>query len=211
MTSLPRSFLWHRVDTIGTDHALLDDRRGLYARGAAVAADPVPFTCRYELVTDEAWATVRFDVSAEGAGWLRTARLERAAGRWRVTTAEQGDLDAALTAAGQARAGLPGAEDPDALADVLDVDLSASPLFNTLPVRRLGIANAPAGTEHEIAVAWVLVPSLAVVRARQLYTTLGNGAVRFASEGFTADIALDGEGYVERYPGLADRHGARRG
>ena len=47
---------------------------------------------------------------------------ELAAGRWRGTATEQGNLDAALTAAGHARAGLPGIEYPDQLYGVHDVD-----------------------------------------------------------------------------------------
>jgi hypothetical protein len=205
MQTLPKSLFWRRTDTAGADHALIDDAHGLYARGVAVAATPVPYTCRYELVTDEGWATVRLDVTAEGAGWLRTVRLERAAGRWRVTTGEQGDLDRALVAAGHARAGLPGTEEPDRLVDAIDVDLGAAPLFNTLPVRRLGLAHAPAGTEHTIEVAWVRVPSLEVIAAEQRYAALDTGAVRFSSASFTAELALDADGYVTHYPGLAER------
>lgn len=204
MSTLPKSRFWVRTDTAGADHALLDDARGLYARGVAAAATPVPYTCRYELVTDESWATTRLEVNVEGAGWLRTARLERAAGRWRVTTAEQGDLDRALGAAGHHRAELPGIEDPSRLIDAVDVDLGAAPLFNTLPIRRLGLHGAPAGASHTITVAWVLVPSLKVLPAEQVYTAL-DGKVRFSSAGFTADLDLDAEGYVTHYPGLAER------
>jgi uncharacterized protein len=205
MATLPKSLFWRRVDTAGADHALLDDHRGLYARGVAVAATPVPHNYRYELVTDERWAAVRLEVTAEGAGWLRTVRLERAAGRWRVTTAEQGDLDQALVAAGMPRAGLPGMEDPSRLAPAVDVDVSAAPLFNTLPVRRLGLLTAPPGTEHRLVVAWVLVPELEVVVAEQIYTSLGGGHIRFQSDTFTAEIDLDADGYVLHYPGLAER------
>lgn len=209
MSILPKSLLWHRLDTIGADHALLDDRRGLYARGVAVATDPVPHTYRYEVQTDESWAAVRLEVSAEGAGWLRTVRLERAAGRWRVTTAEQGDLGRALAAAGEPAAGLPGTEDPELLADAVDVDVSAAPLFNALPFRRLGMARAAAGTEFPITVAWVLVPSLEVVASEQVYTGRGPGGVGFATDGFSAELKLDPDGYVTHYPGLADRHRGR--
>ncbi|HEY3008386.1 MAG TPA: putative glycolipid-binding domain-containing protein [Micromonosporaceae bacterium] len=204
MPTLPKSLFWRRTDTAGADHALVDDARGLYARGVAVAATPVPYTCRYELVTDEGWATARLEVTAEGAGWQRTARLERATGRWRVTTAEQGDLDRALVAAGRARAALPGTEEPDRLAEAVDVDLGAAPLFNTLPVRRLGLLAAPPGTERDVVVAWVLVPSLQVVAAEQRYVAL-DGGVRFSSRSFTAELDLDEDGYVTRYPGLAER------
>ncbi|WP_422772784.1 putative glycolipid-binding domain-containing protein [Plantactinospora sp. WMMC1484] len=206
MSTMPKTLFWSRTDVPGADHAFAADRRGLTARGTALAVDPIPFTCRYELRTDEHWATAGLEVSCEGAGWLRTLRLERAAGRWRASTAEQGDLDAALTAAGRPGAGLPGTEEPERLAEAVDVDLSASPLFNTLPVRRLGLRDAAPGSSHRIVAVRVLVPSLQVVPAEQVYTVLAEGNVRFASQGFTADLTLDADGFVRHYPGLAQRH-----
>ncbi|MFY1705466.1 MULTISPECIES: putative glycolipid-binding domain-containing protein [Micromonospora] len=203
-----QSLFWSRIDTTGAEHALVTDERGLTARGTQVAVDPIPYTCRYTLVTGPDWATSRLEVEAEGAGWLRGVHLEHGTDGWRVTTTEQGDLDRALTAAGQPTAGLPGTDDPDGLVDASDVDLGGSPLFNTLPVRRLGLTAAPAGTEHRITVAWVLVPSLLVVPAEQVYTALGAGQVRFTSDTFTADLTLDPAGYLLRYPGLAVRHDA---
>ena len=202
--ALPRALLWRRIDTAGTELTLLDDRRGLVARGTATAADPIAYACRYDLTTDDGWATVRLEVTAEGAGWLRTARLERAAGRWRVTTAEQGDLDAALRASGRAPAGLPGTEEPERLREALDIDLGGSPLTNTLPIRRLNLLSEPPGSTHTIVAAWVLVPSLQVLRAEQTYTVLGEGRIRYSSAGFTADLTVDADGYVTDYPGLAE-------
>jgi hypothetical protein len=71
---MPTAFFWDRIDSSGSDLALVDDRRGLYARGYATAVDPVPHVCRYELVTDEDWAAVRLDVAECGRG---TARVHR--------------------------------------------------------------------------------------------------------------------------------------
>jgi hypothetical protein len=205
MSTLPGSLFWERRDTAGAEHVLVDARTGLYARGTALAIDPVRYTCRYELQTDPSWATSRFEVSAEGAGWARSVRLELAAGRWRATTSEQGNLDAALTAAGHAGAALPGTEDPDLLYGAFDVDLSGSPLTNTLPIRRLNLLKAEPGVAHRLSVAWVLLPSLEVVQADQIYTTLGDGMVRYATETFSADLVLDDDGFVRDYPGLARR------
>ncbi|MFY1688563.1 putative glycolipid-binding domain-containing protein [Plantactinospora sp. WMMB782] len=205
MSSMPKTLFWSRTDVPGADHAFAAERRGLAARGTALAVDPIAFTCRYEVHTDERWAAERLEVSCEGAGWLRTLRLERAAGRWRASTAEQGDLDAALAAAGRPGAGLPGTEEPERLAQAVDIDLGGSPLFNTLPVRRLGLRDAAPGTSHRIVAVWVLVPSLQVLPVEQTYTVLEGGGVRFASEGFSADLTLDADGYVVHYPGLADR------
>jgi hypothetical protein len=143
-------------------------------------------------------------VTAEGAGFVRSARLERAAGRWRVTATEQGDLHATLLAAGRPGAGMPGAEDPGRLVNALDVDLGYSPLTNALPLRRLGLLDG-GGVEHTVEVAWVLVPSLEVVAGEQTYQALGDRRVRFRSGSFAADLSLDADGYVLAYPGLAAR------
>jgi hypothetical protein len=204
MAPLPDARFWTRRDTSGIEHVLFDARSGLYARGTAAAVDPIAYTCRYELQTDQSWVTTRVEVATEGAGWARTLRLELAAGRWRATTSEQGNLDAALTAAGHARAGLPGTEDADLLYGAFDVDLTGSPLTNTLPIRRLDLLKADAGVSHRLNVAWVILPSLEVVQADQIYTALGDGQVRFASETFSADLTVDDDGFVLRYPGLAE-------
>jgi uncharacterized protein len=202
MAVLPRSLCWQRIDSVGIEHVLLDDRSGLYARGTIVGTAPVAYSGSYELLADQDWATARLSVSIEGAGWLRSLKLERAAGRWHVSAGEQGDLDAALMHEGQARADLPGAEDSNRLAGALDVDLGYSPLTNTLPIRRLGLRSAAAGTTHTLAIAWVLVPSLVVVPAKQTYTVVAPGTIRYSSGDFSADLEVDGDGYVTHYPGL---------
>lgn len=203
MPPLPSTKFWQRRDTAGAEHTLVDTRSGLYARGTQLAVDPIAYTCTYELQTNADWVTAHFDVSAEGAGWARTLRLELAAGRWRATTSEQGNLDAVLAAAGHARAGLPGTEDPDLLYGAFDVDLTGSPLTNTLPIRRLNLLHADRGVAHRINVVWVLAPSLEVVQADQIYTPLGEGMIRFANETFSADLIVDDDGFVADYPTLA--------
>jgi hypothetical protein len=198
VTVLPRSLVWQRTDVIGAEYVVFDDQSGLTARGAAIADGPVPYTCQYELITDERWASQRFVATVEGAGFLRTVRMDRAADGWRVTTAEQGDLSAKLSAAPP-----PGTEDPDRLADAIDLDLYASPLTNTLPLRRIGVTTP--GTTETVVAAWVLLPSLAVLANAQTYTVLAPGRVRYASGSFTADLDVDENGYVVHYPGLATR------
>jgi uncharacterized protein len=97
---------------------------------------------------------------------------------------------------------------PDELAGAPDCDLGFSPLTNLMPILRHDLHRSPG--EREITVAWVSVPELSVHRARQRYTHLRPGLVQFESldgefAGFTADLELDGDGLIRRYPGLAQR------
>jgi uncharacterized protein len=87
------------------------------------------------------------------------------------------------------------------LEGALDVDLALSPLTNYMPAARLG--HDP--VDH--VMAWVDVPSLEVVRSGQRYEPIGSGLVRYVGldDGFTAELELDHDGFVVRYPELAER------
>jgi uncharacterized protein len=51
----------------------------------------------------------------------------------------------------------------------------------------------------------VNVPELFVERSAQRYVPLERGVVRYRSGSFSADIEFDADGFVVRYPGLAER------
>jgi uncharacterized protein len=87
--------------------------------------------------------------------------------------------------------------------DVLDLDLQSSPLFNSLPVLRDRLHEG--GEARDYTMAFVAVPELSVQRSEQRYVPLGRGIVRFRSGTFTADLEFDRDGFVVRYPGLAER------
>ena len=87
--------------------------------------------------------------------------------------------------------------------DVLDLDLQASPLFNSLPVLRDRLHEG--GDARKYTMAFVRAPELSVQRSEQRYVPLDRGIVRFRSETFTADLEFDADGFVVRYPGLAER------
>ncbi|MCS5716292.1 putative glycolipid-binding domain-containing protein [Herbiconiux sp. CPCC 205716] len=93
-----------------------------------------------------------------------------------------------------------------ALSDALDVDLSATPFSNTLPIRRIGLAL---GQSAEITTAYVDVPSLQVSADRQRYTRIAPSVYRYeALDGsFVRDVEVDDEGFVTDYPGLFTRVG----
>ena len=144
------------------------------------------------------WA-VRFTLRCD-AGWrTRDLRVTSLAGDG-ATLVLAGDGTGRWTGAdGQRLAALDGC---------LDVDLTSTVFTNTLPIRRLGMVP---GWSEEITVAYVTVPGLVLSVARQRYQCLtwapDGGRYRFESpaSGFTADIAVDGDGLVTEYPHIARR------
>ncbi len=99
-----------------------------------------------------------------------------------------------------------GQPQPD-LQGCIDIDIQATPLTNTLPIRRLAWTT---GESVSIRLCYVEAPSLAVSPQDQRYTALTPGSLyRFESlsSGFTADLPVDEDGLVLDYPGLFRRLG----
>ncbi|MFI5958291.1 putative glycolipid-binding domain-containing protein [Cryptosporangium sp. NPDC051539] len=189
-------YAWNRFG-FGAELAVISAGHGLRATSWALGAAPEPYSARYTLGTDERWATASLEISTEGAGWSRSLRLVRQSGRdaWKVRASETGAL------AGPQ----PGAEYPETLTDAVDVDIAFSPLTNTLPIRRLNLREQQVGTEYDLTVAFVELPSLAVVASAQKYVAAGPGEIGFRSGDYRVQLAVDDDGFVVDYPGLATR------
>jgi hypothetical protein len=171
----------------------------LAASGVQLGIDPLPYRLDYLLETGPHWKTRTLEVSAVGAGWRRSVRLERDdAGRWTYRSGATGDVD------------LPEPTClPDALDGSLDCDLGLSPLTNAMPMLRHDLHRRDGAVD--LTMAWMSVPDLSVTASRQRYehvrTTPEGAVVRFSSGDFTADLLVDRDGFVVDYPALARRVG----
>ena len=152
---------------------------------------PLPYRADYRLDATDGWRTKTFEVDVTGAGWRRVMLLVRRAEGWQCMAREEGDKLPFDWAGGEV----------DGLETAVDVDLAFSPLTNLMPVRRLD------GAPQDHVMAWVALPDLVLHVSRQRYEPVRPGVVRYIGldDGFTADLALDPDGLVVTYPGLARR------
>jgi hypothetical protein len=171
---------WQDWSGQGVEHLVLTEGPD-GATADAVLVAPA-FAARYRLACDRGWRTRSLEVAVVGDD--RVVRLAGdGAGGWTEAT---------------------GAARPD-LAGAIDVDLTATPFTNTLPIRRLGLR---AGQAAEIRVVYVELPELTVRVDRQRYTCLEPGhRYRFdgLSSDFSREIEVDPRGLVVTYPGLFRR------
>lgn len=194
-----RMVLWSGLDGWTAEAARIEisaDR--VRATGSQLGADPLPYRLDYALdATGPGFVTRHLRLAAAGEGWRRSLDLLRDEdGAWRAEAKAEGD------------AGLPDAGGAlDALGpDAVDCDLAHSPLTNLMPIRRHRIHQQPAA--HDFTMAWVSVPDLAVHADAQRYEHVRPGVVRFSQpSGFAAELDLDGDGLVLRYPQIAVRVG----
>ncbi len=182
---MPTDLEWEALDWPGLEHVVVAaDAAGFRANGHLVLGPPLgPATVSYQLACDPAWRVTELTIAATSAAGSRTLALTASDdGHWQADGQPRPDLDGCI-----------------------DVDISLTPLTNTLPIRRLSWAQ---GTAHELDVVYVNAPDLDVSRASQLYTMLGPGAAdevavyRYQSGSFSADLPVDADGFVSDYPGL---------
>jgi hypothetical protein len=81
-----------------------------------------------------------------------------------------------------------------------DVDLGFSPATNLLPIRRLGLE---AGQAAAVRAAWLRFPQLALGPLEQIYRRTGPDRYHYstADGAFAAELEVDADGFVRRYPG----------
>ncbi len=82
-----------------------------------------------------------------------------------------------------------------------DIDISLSPLTNTLPINRLSL---PQGESRELEVLYLDLPQGDCRVDKQRYTHLDRQQYRYEglSTGFTSLIEINPAGFVVNYPGL---------
>ncbi len=194
-----RYLLWTGVEEWLTEAASVDlGEDGLRASGIQLGAEPGPFRVDYRLEAPESYVTSELELTATAEGWSRHLLLTHdGSGDWRAEVADDGSVPG----------GPWSGELPD-LSEARDIDIENSPLTNTMPILREGFRASGFG---DFVMAFVTMPTLRVEVSPQRYehvrTTEEGSVVRYISRDgdFTADLELDGQGLLVRYPRLARR------
>src|SRR5215207_3261813 len=180
--------MWAPWERPGLEHLrLVTSDGGVVANGLVIGVEAGrPFRIGYEMRCDSQWRVREVRAAAPDSELPVLDLLADGEGHWRRG----------------------GGELLPELDGCIDVDISATPFTNTLPIRRLGLEP---GQSKELAVAYIRVPELLVGAERQRYDCLearaDGGLYRFEAlpSGFTAELPVDADGLVLDYPGLSRR------
>ncbi len=175
---------WVPAEGVGAEHlGLRGTAEGVVAEGVVVGArGSAPYGLRYHVACDALWRVREAVLSLAGEDRRLHLRAD-GEGNW-----QDGDGRAI-----------------EALRGCVDIDISATPFTNTLPIRRLALA---AGEAREILAAYVAVPALAAEPVRQRYTCIEAGRLyRYEGlfRGYVGALAVDADGLVLDYPGTFRR------
>jgi uncharacterized protein len=179
--------VWERADESAGFSIARRERRsdGWLFHGSEVLVGEETLSCTFSVVVGADWVTRRVVVTAVSAAGESRRVLEAVDGRWTVDGAARPDLDGCV-----------------------DVDIAATPLTNTFPIRRL--THLAVGQQVTSGVAWVDVPALGVTRVDQTYERLGHqdgrDRWRYSDPIHGAFVlTVDAEGLVVDYEGFARR------
>ena len=180
--------MWAPWEGPGLEHLrLVTSDSAVVANGLVIGVEAGrPFRIGYEVRCDERWRALEVWVASPDSERPVLELLTDGEGHWKGR----------------------GAESVPELDGCIDVDISATPFTNTLPIRRLGLKP---GESADVDVAYIRVPELLVGQERQRYGCLEEQAdgwlYRFEAlpSGFTAELVVDADGLVIDYPGLFRR------
>jgi uncharacterized protein len=190
---MERQVMWSPWTGPGLEHLhLLQRQEDIVADGLILGVqEQTPFRLRYEIRCDLQWRVRAIQLSLLDGSSHSLHFFADGAGNW---TTESGEA-------------LP------SLKGCLDVDISATPFTNTLPIRRLALQP---GSSATLGMVYFTIPQMHVEATQQRYTCLeitpAGGRYRYESlvdgvSSFTADLPVDQDGLVLDYPELFRRVG----
>jgi len=172
----PRQVVWTSLEPPGIEYCSISERgSGWTLAGSLVRqAGKRVGVLSYTIETDSEWRTRGVIVEEVTAGKRFVLEMRPKGTRWLI-----------------------GGKQAPALDGATDVDLEASPVTNTLSIKRSGIR---VGEKVDLIAAWVRSPSLKVEPLGQSYERLSKDRYRFSStSGFNCVIEVDEFGMVRKY------------
>jgi hypothetical protein len=176
------SLRWH-----GIEHARLYEgsEEGLVDSRVLLVLDDKPVRVEYRLAWDAKWCAREILVRTESLG--RVDQLEL-----------HGDGQGKWTDGEGARVAV--------IDGCLDIDISVTPLTNTLPIRRLGLS---VDERREMPVAFVRIPDLSTMPVVQSYkfleATPTGGRYLYQSSTFQSELSVDCNDLVVDYATVWER------
>jgi uncharacterized protein len=181
-----RTLLWQEADGIGLEHLLLNETdNGVSVESSVIGIDEnTPFCVHYQIQCSIDYQVKTVNVRLSGG---KSVNLSTdGAGNWFDATNKR------LTN----------------LTGCIDIDITATPFTNTLPIRRV---TWEVGQKREFLMTYFVIPTLDIYADPQRYTCLERHSDRSVflfealNTGFTAQITVDSDGFVVDYPELFKR------
>lgn len=183
MGEVAKHMMWENDETAGCEVLeIITEMEDIRIDSTILVLDEKgPVKIHYQLELDAAWKTKRITINSGDGNELELTSSGE--GKW---YGQDGKLLDALTGA-------------------IDVDISATPFSNSLPINRHQWVE---GQARNFEMVYIAVPSMELQKVKQRYTCVKSTTpriFRYQSENFESLIEVDDDGFVLDYPGLFTR------
>ena len=183
--AMEHNIMWTPWSEPGLEHMCLLQLEGTILADSIIVGvnNHMPFRLHYEMICDSNWNVKELGLTLLSGNRKSIKIVTDGQGHWSTLTGDP----------------IP------SLDGCKDVDISATPFTNTLPIHRLELRPAQSA---EILVAYALIPEMELMTDRQRYTCLelnsSGGLYKYESleSDFSAELSVDSDGIVINYPGL---------
>lgn len=180
---MQRNIVWKGLENESLENCIVHfQKHRILLRSCVLGVvNEQPFKVDYRLSLDHSWRTLNVDVVIQANNSFTSRQYTtNTQGHWYMNNALLSEFE--------------GCE---------DVDISITPLTNSLPIRRL---NLEPGERRQIKVLYIDVPAQDIRPETQFYTCLDDRTYLFETGdgSFAAEITLDEQQWVKHYPGLFD-------
>ncbi|WML37491.1 putative glycolipid-binding domain-containing protein [Clostridium sp. OS1-26] len=180
--------MWKNCNETGLEHLfLMKDNHCITANSIILTMrENAPVRVWYKVYCDLDWKVNKFDIHMFDDNYKNIILVSDCKGNWETSTGES----------------------VEELKGCIDIDISATPFTNTIPIKRLSLKT---GESKEIKVVYVDVYNFSLRPVSQRYTCLeakiDGYKYRYENidSGFMAEFWVDTEGFVIDYPDLFKR------
>ncbi|NIK12565.1 hypothetical protein FHR85_001980 [Alkalibacillus almallahensis] len=176
--------MWEHLEDFGCEFlGIGNENNGIITTGIIITSEQhKPYKINYTVRLDQSWKTKKLILNVDNKENLEI--ISDGFGNW-------------YTGDGKKINELSGA---------IDIDISATPFSNTLPINRF---EWETNQKRDFEMVYISVSSLETFKVKQSYTYLQrNGNIReflYQSYGFESIIYVDDNGFVTFYPELFER------
>ncbi|ETZ22376.1 putative glycolipid-binding domain-containing protein [Pedobacter sp. V48] len=174
------TIIWKGIFYQSLEHCVLTDRGLGYEISSTINGSHKNqiFKTEYHIKTNKSWETEFLTLRTQLNDSIETLTLEKKQGRWLLNDRPN-----------------------DALSNIFDIDLSLSPLTNTLPINRLQLK---VNQQQTIEVLYFDILKKEIRPVKQLYTRKAIDQYLYENydKSFISEINIDEQGLVTDYPKL---------
>ncbi|WP_160847724.1 putative glycolipid-binding domain-containing protein [Pontibacillus yanchengensis] len=181
---MSQRIIWQNKETAGCEYVhIIEDDESIIAKGTVLFVEKgQPYQVNYEIEVDQHWITKGVRIQLNEA--YKELNLQtNNKGKWCLNGNRVKDMDGTI-----------------------DVDLSVTPLSNTLPIKRCTWRE---GETKTFQMLYIDIPSFDLKKLKQTYTYIGRDnnqrTFRYTCQDYKTTISVDEDGFVIEYPNLFTR------